>query len=559
MDDGSSPLWTGIVLILFVIINGILYGFGSAIQKVSESEIEKKAQEGDEKSQWLLSVIDSPARVINTTLISSVFFAVLSGYVGIHKIVPALEDVLRNIDFFASMSKKVQAVLCAAFVLFVMVGILVAIGMISFKKVSVKEPMKWVYRTEKTVKLLITLFTPLTFFTIKLSNGCVRLFGIDPHKSEEDVTEEEIISIVDDAHEQGVIEESEAEMIQNIIEFSDKEAQDIMTHRKNINAIDEKTPLKEALTLMLNGSNSRYPVYRDDIDDIIGILHLKDAMKEMMFENHAEETVGRIPNLIRDASYIPETRSINDLFKRMQAKKLHMAIVVDEYGQTSGIVTMEDILEEIVGNILDEYDEDDHFITEQLDNTYLMKGLTPLEDVEETLSIDLQEEEYETLNGYLTSLLGHIPNIDEDKEIRAKKLHMAIVVDEYGQTSGIVTMEDILEEIVGNILDEYDEDDHFITEQLDNTYLMKGLTPLEDVEETLSIDLQEEEYETLNGYLTSLLGHIPNIDEDKEIRANGYLFTILAVENNTIQRVRVEKLPEEKGEEKCQDIQNSQT
>ena len=175
--------------------------------------------------------------------------------------------------------------------------------------------------------------------------------------------------------------------------------------------------------------------------------------------NRNAETVGRIPNLIRDASYIPETRSINDLFKRMQAKKLHMAIVVDEYGQTSGIVTMEDILEEIVGNILDEYDEDDHFIIEQLDNTYLMKGLTPLEDVEETLSIDLQEEEYETLNGYLTSLLGHIPNIDEDKEIRA----------------------------------------------------------------------------------------------------NGYLFTILAVENNTIQRVRVEKLPEEKGEEKCQDIQNSQT
>ena len=405
MDDGSSPLWTGIVLILFVIINGILYGFGSAIQKVSESEIEKKAQEGDEKSQWLLSVIDSPARVINTTLISSVFFAVLSGYVGIHKIVPALEDALRNIDFFASMSKKVQAVLCAAFVLFVMVGILVAIGMISFKKVSVKEPMKWVYRTEKTVKLLITLFTPLTFFTIKLSNGCVRLFGIDPHKSEEDVTEEEIISIVDDAHEQGVIEESEAEMIQNIIEFSDKEAQDIMTHRKNINAIDEKTPLKEALTLMLNGSNSRYPVYRDDIDDIIGILHLKDAMKEMMFENHAEETVGRIPNLIRDASYIPETRSINDLFKRMQAKKLHMAIVVDEYGQTSGIVTMEDILEEIVGNILDEYDEDDRY-------EIILKRKKAIEE----LAATLDEEDARKVKDDVAAVLER--ETEEQEEIR---------------------------------------------------------------------------------------------------------------------------------------------
>ena len=294
---------------------------------------------------------------------------------------------------------------------------------------------------------------------MKLSNGFVRLFGVDPHKTGEDVTEEEIISMVDDAHEQGVIEESEAEMIQNIMEFSDKEAQDIMTHRKNIHAVSEKTSLKEALEYMLNGSNSRYPVYREDIDDIIGVIHLKDAMKEITFHHNGDVPVNKIHNLIREASYIPETRSINDLFKRMQAKKIHMAIVVDEYGQTSGIVTMEDILEEIVGNILDEYDEDDHFIVEQLDHTYLMKGLTPLEEVEDTLSIDLKEEEFDTLNGYLTSLLGHIPNMEEDKEIRT----------------------------------------------------------------------------------------------------NGYLFTILGVENNTIQRVRVEKLPTEEGELLCQDIQNSQT
>ena len=120
-------------------------------------------------------------------------------------------------------------------------------------------------------------------------------------------------------------------------------------------------------------------------------------------------------------------------------------------------------------------------------------------------------------------------------------------------------MEDILEEIVGNILDEYDEDDHFIVEQLDDSYLMKGLTPLEEVGEVLDIDFEDEDYETLNGYLTSVLGHIPNIQEDKEVRVNGYLFTILAVENNTIQKVRVEKLPHIEGEERCQDIQNSQT
>ena len=447
------------VFALFIIMNGILYGFGSAIQRASQSELEKRNQEGDKKARWLLQVMDEPMGIINTTLIVGTLFSILTGYVGIHRIVPVLYNGLKEHAFFSYIPDAVTAFISIFLVLFVTVIILVAVGMISSKKLSAQNPTGWALRSAGFVKRIVTLFSPVTFLVVKLSNGFVRLFGVDPHKTGEDVTEEEIISMVDDAHEQGVIEESEAEMIQNIMEFSDKEAQDIMTHIKNIHAVSEKTSLKEALEYMLNGSNSRYPVYREDIDDIIGVIHLKDAMKEITFHHNGDVPVNKIHNLIREASYIPETRSINDLFKRMQAKKIHMAIVVDEYGQTSGIVTMEDILEEIVGNILDEYDEDDHFIVEQLDHTYLMKGLTPLEEVEDTLSIDLKEEEFDTLNGYLTSLLGHIPNMEEDKEIRT----------------------------------------------------------------------------------------------------NGYLFTILGVENNTIQRVRVEKLPTEEGELLCQDIQNSQT
>ncbi|MGN0398898.1 MAG: hemolysin family protein [Blautia sp.] len=458
MDDGSSPLWTAMVFALFIIMNGILYGFGSAIQRASQSELEKKAQEGDKKAPWLLQVMDEPTGIINTTLTVGTLFSILTGYVGIRRIVPVLYNGLKKLSFISYIPDPVTAFISIILVMLVTVIILVAFGMISSKKLSASNPTEWALSSAGFVKLTVTLFAPVTFLVVKLSNGFVHLFGVDPHKTEEDVTEEEIISMVDDAHEQGVIEESEAEMIQNIMEFSDKEAQDIMTHRKNINAVSEKTSLKEALEYMLNGSNSRYPVYREDIDDIIGIIHLKDAMKEITFHHNGEIPISKIPDLIRDASYIPETRSINDLFKRMQAKKIHMAIVVDEYGQTSGIVTMEDILEEIVGNILDEYDEDDHFIIEQLDHTFLMKGLTPLEEVEDVLSIDLKEEAFDTLNGYLTSLLGHIPNMEEDKEIRT----------------------------------------------------------------------------------------------------NGYLFTILGVENNTIQRVRVEKLPAEEGDLTCQDIQNSQ-
>ena len=231
-------------------------------------------------------------------------------------------------------------------------------------------------------------------------------------------TLKEIIDLVDEAHEQGVIQESEAEMIQNIMEFSDKDAKDIMTHRKNIKALDDTMTLEEAVSFMAENSNSRYPVYHESIDNITGFIHIKDAMVQFTSQEYQKSTLVQIPHLIRSIAYIPETRSIDAIFQAMQTKKIHMVIVVDEYGQTAGLLTMEDILEEIVGNILDEYDVSEDFIQPQIDESILMDGLTPLDDVEKVLEIDLGEHEFETLNGYLTSLLGHIPT-EEDKEINA--------------------------------------------------------------------------------------------------------------------------------------------
>lgn len=463
MDDGSSLIGALIVFAAFILVNGSLYGFGAAIQKVSEADVEKKAgEQNDKKSQWILEIMANPATIINTILTTATLLSILTGYIGIHSITPYVYTWIEGLAEAAHIEipPYIGAGISVVLVLVFFLITLMSFGVISAKKVFNHNPDKWVYRTAGVVRLLVTVFKPITFLIMKLSNVVVRLFGVDPHKQEDDVTEEEIISMVDDAHEQGVIEENEAEMIQNIMEFSETEAQDIMTHRKNLHAIEENTLLKDALSYMLDNSNSRYPVYREDIDNIIGILHLKDVMRQITLPECENLPIGSIPNLVREAVYVPETRSVNDLFKRMQAKKIHLVVVVDEYGQTSGIVTMEDILEEIVGNILDEYDEDENFIQLQNDQSLVMNGLTPLEQVDDVLNSDFDEEEFDTLNGYLTSLLGHVPNMAEDKEIKAK----------------------------------------------------------------------------------------------------GYLFTILAVENNTIQKVRVEKLPdEEKGEEKCQDIQNSQT
>ncbi|MBQ8729641.1 MAG: CBS domain-containing protein, partial [Lachnospiraceae bacterium] len=206
-------------------------------------------------------------------------------------------------------------------------------------------------------------------------------------------------------------------MINNIIEFGDKTAGDIMTHRKNIIAIDASMTFEAAWHMMLEENVSRFPVYDEEIDNIIGILHYRDAAKAYENVEKRKLTVMAFKDILYDAYLIPETRNIDTLFAEMQTNKQHMAIVVDEYGQTAGVVTMEDILEEIVGNIFDEFDEEEEYITKQEDDTYMADGLTMLEDLEDTISMKFECEEIETLNGFFVSQIGKIPSADEDIEV----------------------------------------------------------------------------------------------------------------------------------------------
>ena len=242
-------------------------------------------------------------------------------------------------------------------------------------------------------------------------------FVKNPSVHEDDVTEEEIISMVNEGHEQGVLLASEAEMIHNIFEFGDKEAKDIMTHRKNLIAIDGNLSYNDAVSFIIENSKSRYPVYLDDIDNIIGVLHIKDAFAFAQKNEVFRTSIKDIPNLIREVDFVPETLNIHTLFKMMQAKKSHMVIVVDEYGQTSGAVAMEDILEEIVGNIEDEHDEEESLIRMNPDGSYLMNGLASMPEVIELLKLPVEEDAFETLNGFLVSLLEKIPNDGETAKI----------------------------------------------------------------------------------------------------------------------------------------------
>ena len=246
----------------------------------------------------------------------------------------------------------------------------------------------------------------------------VLLYGMKNNKKtldgilgNDDVTEEEIISMVREGHEQGTILASEAELIHNVFEFDDKEVKDIMTHRKNIVSLDGSMSFIDAIEFIIDTGKSRFPVYENDVDSIIGVLHIKDAFTFFEKNEVYRSSIKDIDGLIRPVDFIPETVNINDLFKKMQSKKSHLAMVVDEYGQISGLIAMEDILEELVGNIEDEHDEEENYIRKNDDETFIMDGMTEFSDVKEALSLPVDDDAYETLNGFIISLSDKISPI----------------------------------------------------------------------------------------------------------------------------------------------------
>lgn len=412
MDDGGSPVIGLIVFFLLVAVNGGLYGFLTALEEISESRVAKRAEEGSKQAAWLLKVMDSPYKTRHTIQIMVTF---VSGVFGIYQI-RLLGNILIH-SFLKQGTEPVLRVLCFGLAAVAGIFLFAVMGIIAPQKIAARRPERWLFALAGIIHGITDILKVYMYPAEKLSNLVVRLAGMDPNASFDDVTEEEIISMVKEGHEQGVLQASEAEMIHNIFAFDDKEARDIMTHRKHVAAIEGRMQLKDVLEFILEGSNSRFPVYREDIDNIIGIIHMKDVMIESRKGERLDWAVEDIPGLVREAVFIPETRNINDLFKGMQSRKNHIVIVVDEYGQTAGIVAMEDILEEIVGNIFDEYDEEETMIVSQPDGSFLMNGMAPFDEVCAILEITLEGAEYETLNGFLISLIGKIPGENEQFEL----------------------------------------------------------------------------------------------------------------------------------------------
>ena len=423
MDDGNS--WIGIVLFAAsVILFAVMYGFGAAVQALNTSALEDERDEGNKRAEKLLKIQEDPYLFIRTNQLATSILTLAMG-------ASSLLFVVRNLTALLGVRTKMPH-LAAVGISYVagLVGIsflLTGLGIVIPKRIAAKSPIRFCYKVLPLVELVAKFLFPFAWLMDQFAYISLKAVGINIREKDDNVTEEDIMYMVNEGHEQGVLEASEAEMISNIFEYGDKEAQDIMTHRGSIVAIDGETKLKDAIASMLGGKNSRYPVYEENIDHIIGILHLKDAMRFHISDDKLDLPIAKLDGLLREPYFVPQTKNIDELFKEMQSQKLQMAIVVDEYGQTDGLIAMEDILEEIVGNIMDEYDEDQEYIKNRGKGEYVMEGKTPLKEVEELLGITFDEEEFETLNGFLISRLDRIPEPDEQFDVDYKGYNFKIL------------------------------------------------------------------------------------------------------------------------------------
>lgn len=290
----------------------------------------------------------------------------------------------------------------------IMTVLILVFGEITPKTYAAQNPDRIALKVATPLLFLSKIFRPVLVVLTTITNLLIRLSGGKVTHNSPFITEEEIRSIVNAGEEEGVIKHQEKEMIESIFDIDDTEVTEVMVPRIDVIAIEQNETLRDALDLIITYGHSRIPVYKDTIDNIVGIIYAKDMLPFASFKGEPYNNK-IITNLIRPAYYVPETKKVSQLLKELQQKKTHMAIVLDEYGGTEGIVTIEDILEEIVGDILDEYDNELDLIDKISENNYVVKAEVSLEEINEIFNTDLPEEDFDSLGGYIFGTLDRVP------------------------------------------------------------------------------------------------------------------------------------------------------
>ena len=396
------------LIVIFTAVSSFFHLSEAAVISANISRVKQLEEDEDKKAMRLAALRSTHKPLFNATIRTMnalCNFAV--SYLAIVSVNPAFHKVLLSRVTEDSTGIRLLSLLCTCLVI---LSFYIVNGNLIPRKIGIHHCETISYSVSVVMSLVIRLLYPYTQLMIVVGNFVAKLFGVPVHADEKLATEDEILMMVDASGEKGVIEESEADMIANIFEFGDTTASEAMTHRTDVEALEYTSTVREAVDFALENGFSRIPVYKDDLDNIQGVLYVKDLLK---FVGHTENCDTQIYKLMRPACYIPETKKLRELFGEMTDTKVQMAVVVDEYGGTSGIITMEDLIESILGNIQDEFDNEDEEISQVDDNTFTIDGTTSIDEVSDLLDMELPEGEYDTLAGYIVSTLGRIPTDNE--------------------------------------------------------------------------------------------------------------------------------------------------
>lgn len=393
--------------IILIALNAFFAATEIAVISLNEKKVRALAEDGNKKAVKMLKIIEEPTQFLSTIQIGITLAGFLGSAFAADNFAEVLSAAISKAFNLSADNTKIINTVAVVLVTLILSYFTLIFGELVPKRIAMKHKEKLANSVCGIISFLAAVLKPIIWFLTISTNAVLRLVGIDPHEKEEPVSEEDIVLMLDAGADEGSLDHDDIEYIKNVFKLDKMTAEDVMTPRKSVISISYDASDKEILDIIEEESYSRIPVYEDNPDKIIGILHACDYLLKRNEKNFDLKSILHTP------VFVPETVSLDVLFKDMQTDHNHLAVVVNEYGETSGIVTMEDILEEIVGEIWDERDEEIDEFKKIGDNTYKVLCTASLEDFREYFKLEDEEElDVSTVNGWITEITGIIPEVN---------------------------------------------------------------------------------------------------------------------------------------------------
>lgn len=416
--DGNSILFQLLFLAFLTLVNAFFAGAEMAVVSVNKNRIKVLADEGSKRAALLQTLFEDSTKFLSTIQVAITlagFFSSASAATGISQVLGGWIAQF-GIPYSNTIAVVVVTIILSYFTL--------VFGELVPKRIALQKAEAFSLFVVQPIYIISKILSPFIKLLSLSTNGFLHLIGMKTENLEEAVSEEEIKKMLETGSENGVFNEIEKEMINSIFSFDDKTAKDVMVPRREVFAIDIEEPLEKILDEILETRHSRIPVYEEQIDNIIGILQVKDVMIEARKKSFEEVDIRA---LLKEAFFVPDGKSTDELFREMQKTKNRMAVLIDEYGGVSGILTVEDLVEEVMGEITDEHEEEVVELQKIGEKEYLLDGSILIEELNEKLDLKLETENYDTLSGYLIEELGYIPKDSGQCELDADGVHFKIL------------------------------------------------------------------------------------------------------------------------------------